>query len=157
MSQLTARKDAMYEGFTMTFANGYTISVQFGNGNYSSRNDDGIAVSAEIAIWDKDRTWYNFGTDNVKGWCSPDAIVTWMKNVKECEYTGDKWVMYDKEGDVIHNNAEGEPYMYDYWEEAMEDVGYVGDALVPTMVKDLPSNLKEKVITKELNQVSRWI
>lgn len=148
----TARKDTFYEGFTMTFANGYTISVQFGNRNYCSRDDNNRAKTAEIAIWDKDGTWYNFGSDTVKGHCSPDEIVTWMRKVKYCDYTGDKWVLYDEENMTMHLNVANEPYIYDSMEEAMDDVGYIGDVLVPTRVKDLPVNCKEQAMTQELNQ-----
>ena len=147
----TARKDTFYEGFTMTFANGYTISVQFGNGNYCSRDDNNRAKTAEIAIWDKDGTWYNFGSDTVKGYCSPDEIVTWMRKVKYCDYTGDKWVLYNSETDKMWFDSQDKMYVYDNKNEAMED--YWGDTCVPTMVKDLPSNEKQKALTQELNQI----
>lgn len=157
---LTARNDNFFEGFTMTFANGYTISVQFGIGNYCSRNDADKAVSAEIAIWDKDKTWYDFGKDKtwydsgddlVKGYCSPDEIVSWMRKVKECDYTGDKWVLYNSETEQVWCNSEDKMYMYDNKDEAMED--YWGDTCVPTMVKDLPNDVKKKALTQELNQI----
>lgn len=57
------------KGFRLTFANGYTISVQFGPGNYCERRDEpygapreaihGVWSSsdAEIAIWDAQRNW----------------------------------------------------------------------------------------------------
>ena len=147
---LTARKDDFYEGFSMTFANGYTISVQFGQGNYCSRDVRNKAVSAEIAIWDKDGTWYNFGHDTVKGHCSPDELVTWMKKVKECDYTGDKWVLYNFETEYVWHN-EYKMYVYDNKEEAMED--YWGSTCIPKMVKDLPTKIKQMALTQELNQI----
>jgi hypothetical protein len=149
---LTAQNNNFSEGFTMTFANGYTISVQFWIGNYCSRNDNNKAASAEIAIWDKDNTWYNFGDDLVKGHCSPDEIVTWMRKVKDCEYTGDKWVLYNSETEQSWCNSEGKMYVYDNKDEAMED--YWGDTCVPTMVKDLPNNEEQrKALTQELNKI----
>ena len=148
---LTAQNNNFFEGFTMTFANGYTISVQFGIGNYCSRNDDDKAVSAEIAIWDKDNTWYNFGDDLVKGYCSTDEIVSWMRKVKQCEYTGDMWVLYNSETEKMWCNSEDNMYVYDNKDEAMED--YWGDTCVPTMVKDLPNDVKKKALTQELNQI----
>jgi hypothetical protein len=148
---LTAQNNNFFEGFTMTFANGYTISVQFGIGNYCSRNENDKAVSAEIAIWDKDNTWYNFGDDLVKGHCSPDEIVTWMRKAKECEYTGDKWVLYNSETEQVWCNSEDKMYVYDNKDEAMWD--YWGDTCVPTMVKDLKGNEREKALTQELNQI----
>ena len=72
----------MFEGFTMTFKNGLTISVQFGIGNYSSRDRNDVAESAEIAIWDENQNWYDFGGDRVKGWCSPDEVADWINKVR---------------------------------------------------------------------------
>lgn len=82
------------KGFSITFENGWTISVQFGFGNYcTNRNHpDGIDFSskqnvvtcpdAEIAIWDKDGVWYNFENDPIKGFCSPDEVADWIAKVK---------------------------------------------------------------------------
>lgn len=75
----------------MTFENGWTISVQFGYGNYcvnghhpggwdfSKTQDTVVSSDAEIAIWDVDGEWYNFGSDTVKGYCSADEVATWIK------------------------------------------------------------------------------
>ena len=143
----TARKSDKLEGFTMTFANRYTISVQFGNGNYCTRDSIDVAESAEIAIWDKDRTWYDFGMDTVKGWCSADEVSSWMNKIRQLEYTGDMYVWADKEGNVYENQYE--VYVYDNEEEAMED--YFGDDFVPTQVKNLDRVIKTKVLTQVLN------
>lgn len=80
------------KGFQMTFENGVTISVQFGWGNYHDNREmfpgpdyaetdrrlgqEG-SPNAEIAIWRGD-DWYNFGTDTVKGWVSPNEIAGWI-------------------------------------------------------------------------------
>ena len=80
-----SRKSDICEGFTMTFDNKLTISVQFGLGNYCSRNEDDKAVSAEIAIWDENRKWYDFGNDEVKGWCSADEVADWINKVKNAK------------------------------------------------------------------------
>lgn len=81
-------------GFTMTFSNGWTISVQFGYGNYceNGRHPDGhyffkgkdmvSSSDAEIAIWNKEGDWYNFGTDSVKAYCSTDEVAEWIEKVK---------------------------------------------------------------------------
>jgi len=78
------------KGFSMTFKNGLTISVQFGTGNYCSRRDFIAAIvsekdsdicesdDAEIAIWDSNNTWFNFGSDTVKGWVSVDEVGDWI-------------------------------------------------------------------------------
>jgi len=147
---LTVIKNNLYEGFTMTFSNGYAISLQFGSGNYCSRNDKDKAISAEIGIWDKDATWYNFGSDNVKGHCSPDEIVTWMRKVKECEYTGGLYVAYDEDREECFRGHEL-IYVYESEQESREDCW--GDNYVPRMVKDLPGHIKEKVLTQEFNRI----
>ena len=86
------------KGFVMTFANGWTISVQFGTSNYcENRSLHGYDVppgesldtylvrrereagekgcaNAEIAVWDHEKRWASFGYDNVSGWLSPDDV-----------------------------------------------------------------------------------
>ena len=84
-----------YSGFKMTFENGYTISVQFGTGNYcenrsfsTNQVDTDIPKScanAEIAIWDSNNKWFNFGNDEVMGWVSADDIADWIYRVKNAE------------------------------------------------------------------------
>lgn len=78
------------KGFQIKFENGWTISVQFGYGNYceNKNHPDGwdfsmkqnvvISGDAEIAMWDKDGNWYDFGSDTVKGWCSPNEVAEWI-------------------------------------------------------------------------------
>lgn len=58
--QLSMFKITDGKGFQITFANGVTVSVQFGLGNYcSNRNDEHLKYgsisceNAEIAVWDK--------------------------------------------------------------------------------------------------------
>ena len=81
-------------GFQMTFENGWTISVQFGYGNYCDnyRHPDGFdfgknkdivqSYDAEIAIWNNG-TWYTFEDgDTVKGYCSADEVATWVEFTK---------------------------------------------------------------------------
>lgn len=84
-------------GFQMTFENNLTISVQFGTGNYCERRsfcgpyDSEMSehiihsADAEIAIWDKSDVWFNFGSDNVKGWVSPDEVATWIARVQKAK------------------------------------------------------------------------
>jgi len=78
------------KGFTMTFKNGITISVQFGAGNYCERRNLIAPIqgemkmnmveskTAEIAIWDKEGAWFSFGHDTVKGWVNTDEVATWI-------------------------------------------------------------------------------
>ncbi len=85
-------KSTNNKGFQMTFENGWTISVQFGYGNYCdnwnfeadySMNFPPVVESpnAEIAMWDKDGNWYEFETDRVKGWCSTNEVAEWIEKV----------------------------------------------------------------------------
>ena len=90
-------------GFSMTFENGITISVQWGAVNYcerrnittSYRGDMDAAtpyvksINAEIAIWDKEKTWFNFGNDDVKGWCTTDEVATWIGMAREAKTLDD--------------------------------------------------------------------
>ncbi len=77
-------------GFQMEFKNGMTISVQFSTGNYCERRNMAAPIqsemqmdrvesnTAEIAIWDKEGTWFSFGHDQVKGWVDADEVATWI-------------------------------------------------------------------------------
>jgi len=78
-------------GFQMTFENGWTVSVQWHNGAYC--NNKGFeyapgseqypnAATAEIAAWNSKREWYDFGSDTVLGYQTPDQVVTFMEYVK---------------------------------------------------------------------------
>ena len=87
-------KAMTHKGFQMTFINGWTVSVMFGGGNYCKNQHDKYWVpedrtrsvydspTAEIAAWDKDNNWYNFGDDTVNGWCKPDYIADFIQRVK---------------------------------------------------------------------------
>ena len=82
------------KGFQLKFENGWTISVQFGCGNYCdnkhhpdgwyfSKNQEVVtSTDAEIAMWDENNEWYNFGTDTVKGYCSADEVAEWIEKCK---------------------------------------------------------------------------
>lgn len=81
-------------GFHLTFENGWTISVQIGTGNYCDRRDYSAVYrqemsepiiqspDAEIAIWDKNNNWFDFGNDTVKGWVSTEEIAEWIERVR---------------------------------------------------------------------------
>ena len=34
--------------------------------------------NAEIAIWNKDGKWFNFGSDMVKGWVDVNEVAEWI-------------------------------------------------------------------------------
>jgi hypothetical protein len=77
----------------MTFENGYTISIIYGYGSYSSNKNhekeidlskeyEVTSSTVEIAIWDEDGYWYNFGTDTVNGYVSIDDLAEWIYKTK---------------------------------------------------------------------------
>jgi len=84
----------MAKGFHLTFPNGYTISTQFGGGNYCENRNmeierpgiDVLSNNVEIAIWDGKNNWVTrkahkaiTGKDlgeEVHGWVS---IAEWKK------------------------------------------------------------------------------
>lgn len=71
------------KGFHITFANGYSVSVQFGKGNYCERRgrmdevDSHACKNAEVAAWDKDGKWYKLpdSNDDVIGWQTPEQVL----------------------------------------------------------------------------------
>lgn len=73
-------KNTFANGFHMTFANGWTVSVQFGKNNYiSDRENDGESYDAEIAAWDESGEWYTFqNDDHVSGWNKPDDVAAFI-------------------------------------------------------------------------------
>lgn len=78
------------KGFSMTFENGNTVSVQWGPGNYCdhyalwrpftapSTKDSWESQTAEAAAWDADGKWHNFGSDEVKGYLSPTEVAEFI-------------------------------------------------------------------------------
>jgi len=67
------------KGFHMTFANGHTISVQWGEGNYG---DEGV-TTCEVAAWDRNRHWVDVGNpdDDVIGYQTPDQVLAIMNRI----------------------------------------------------------------------------
>lgn len=65
-------------GFHVTFANGWTVSTQFANGNYvNNRNrlDESESDTAEIAVWNSKGDFCRHvilnNSDDVIGWQTP--------------------------------------------------------------------------------------
>ena len=74
------KTDSIYNGFTLSFENGNTISVQFSQFNYS----DG-ETTAEVAAWDTDGEWINLSDnpgDDVVGWQTTDKVADLIQKVK---------------------------------------------------------------------------
>ena len=82
------------QGFRMTFRNGWTVSVQFGPGNYCDNKDrlvvqgwrpgekrtEGLeCANAEIAAFnDGGEVWHKFEHDTVSGYCQPNEIADFI-------------------------------------------------------------------------------
>jgi len=71
--------------FSMTFANGYTVSLAMGEGMYSTAGDGGF-TSAEVGAWDKDGDWVKLSdNDDVIGWQSPEQVLAIMNKIAAME------------------------------------------------------------------------
>ena len=83
------------KGFHITFENGWTVSVQFGWGNYCEHHSCGMemlgqsgpgeSVDAEIAVWGPDGEMLEMPGwgDTVKGYCKPAEVLellNWAAN-----------------------------------------------------------------------------
>lgn len=75
------------KGFQIKFENGWTASVQFGQGNYCDNrspqqpSEDRESRSAEIAAWDAAGKWYQFESDEVEGWQSPSQVLEFLNMI----------------------------------------------------------------------------
>ena len=82
-------KSCENKGVQITFDNGWTISVQWGKGNYCDRRfsmetEQGIVEckNAEVAVWDADGVWLPMSDgDDVIGWQTPDDIAALIARV----------------------------------------------------------------------------
>jgi len=81
------------KGFQMAFENGNTVSVQWGPMNYCDPTDERGrsapmsapmesdcwgAKSVEVAAWDSDGNWHNFGGDTVRGWLTAEEVADFI-------------------------------------------------------------------------------
>ena len=95
---LKVRKDntGFEQGFHMTFKNGYTISVQFGNGNYCSNRLTPIGIdreektlgkcsNCETAILKPNGKFLKYKGDDVQGWQTADEVAETIAYVKSLE------------------------------------------------------------------------
>ena len=72
------------KGFSITFDNGYTVSVQFGSGNYSSNYNLNMlenmgkpmtAGLAETALLDPNGDFVAYKDDDVQGYQTPQDVL----------------------------------------------------------------------------------
>jgi hypothetical protein len=87
----------LMKGFQFIYPSGIRISVVFGVGNYCQNNVNnsisdmstnyGIFSSenAEIAIIGADDKWFNFPSNQVKGWCSFEEVMYYIINLNTWE------------------------------------------------------------------------
>ena len=78
------------QGFRMTFANGWSISVQWSSFNYCANKSYSlgveeqlpVCVNAECAVWDANGDWFPLGEyDDVIGWQTPDEVAALITRV----------------------------------------------------------------------------
>ena len=79
-----------YGGFRLNFSNNWGISVQWKPGNYCDNYDLNSrspkqefleSNTAEIAIFDPNGDWVNFGCDTVEGYVSSLDVAIWIHKV----------------------------------------------------------------------------
>lgn len=75
------------KGFRMTFANNWSISVQFGETNYCTQledeHDQARAYTAEVAIFDANGDWFTLPNDDVvMGHCTPSEVLNLMNEIE---------------------------------------------------------------------------
>jgi len=77
------------KGFHITFANGFTVSVQFGNGNYCDNYSYGCygepvepSRTVEVAAWDSNKDWIKLGVnDDAIGYQTAEQVLAIMNRV----------------------------------------------------------------------------
>lgn len=84
---LSIQSSHIHAGFQLTFANGLTISVQFGRGNYCNNRqcqpNPSKCSNAEVAIWDANDDGYTFPDGRTAdGWVSADDVAKWIYAVQ---------------------------------------------------------------------------
>ena len=89
----------MRKGIHLDLAGGWTVSIQWGPFNYCGdypNNPKMLADDAdkqadasedcEIAIWDKNDRWINFGEDQVKGFVPVSKILWFVLWLDQCAH-----------------------------------------------------------------------
>lgn len=82
-----------HKGFHLSFENGWTVSVQFGPGNYCEHHGSIMAHgdwdkpknvdiwksdNAEIAAWNRNNEWFQFADNSVEGWQSANDVARFI-------------------------------------------------------------------------------
>lgn len=75
--------EASEKGFHITFANGWTVSVQFGRGNYcENRGALENKPSKNAEIWAYHKDFRKYPIDPI-GWQTPEQVAEFIQTVKE--------------------------------------------------------------------------
>ena len=94
---LKVRQDdtGYWQGFKMTFKNGYTISVQFGEGNYclnylipieeKRQKDIGQCKNCETAILKPNGKFLKYKGDDVQGYQTADEVAETIAYIQTLE------------------------------------------------------------------------
>ena len=78
------------KGFSITFDNGYTVSVQFGPANYGSNYDLGFdsygkpmsATTVETALLDPSGNFVAYQGEDVQGYVNADSVLELLNYAK---------------------------------------------------------------------------
>jgi len=71
-------------GVHLILPNLWTVSIQWGDGTYTAQrvsDNPSVSEDAEIAAWDRDEKWYDFGEDQVKGYCSVSDVMNFLRKI----------------------------------------------------------------------------
>jgi|TARA_R110002020_G_scaffold465508_1_gene686979 hypothetical protein len=78
-------------GYSLKLDNWWTVSIQWHSGAYCHNHLKTSRVvpcpTAEIAAWDANEDWFDFGGDTVKGWQTPQEIADFVNEISEKENT----------------------------------------------------------------------
>jgi len=72
------------KGVHLKLRNSWTVSIQWGYGTYTNNRNSmehDSCEDAEIAAWDHNDEWYDFGYDQVKGGCNFETVKNFIKEI----------------------------------------------------------------------------
>ena len=87
------------KGFHITFQNGWTVSVQWGPGNYCENRNFSVysqdadreagkqgSENAEIMVWNHDGNSPKISShDTVRGWVTPDSLIEVLGMIQQMD------------------------------------------------------------------------
>ena len=78
-------------GCQLKLENWWTVSIQWHEGAYCQTRHGRIVPcpNAEIAAKDDNGKWFDFGSDTVKGWQTPQEIADFVNEISEKENHND--------------------------------------------------------------------